>query len=103
VAPEVRIEAPGYRVESFRVPVEVPVMKVTMKPAKLKRGKNSVTITAIDSITGKPVEARVMAGEIVAGKTNAPFQLEISGKRPEIWITNLYDRYSDVVVAPAEK
>ena len=102
VAPEVRIEAPGYRSETFRLPVEVPVMKTEMKPAKLKRGKNSVTITAVDSITGKPVEARVMGGEHVLGKTNEPFTIEIKGKRPEIWITNLYDRYSDVVVAPAQ-
>ena len=102
VAPEVRIEAPGYRSESFRLPVEVPVMKLEMKPAKLKRGKNTVTITAVDSITGKPVEARVMGGELVLGKTNAPFDIEIKGKRPEIWVTNLYDRYSDVVVLPGE-
>jgi hypothetical protein len=103
VAPEVRIEAPGYRVESFRLPLAVSAMKAEMKPARLKRGKNTVTVTAVDSVTGKPVEARVMGGEYVLGKTNEPFELEITGKRPEIWITNLYDRYSDVVVAPAEK
>lgn len=102
VAPEVRIEAPGYRTETFRLPVEVPVMKVEMKPAKLRRGKNSVTITAVDAVTGKLVEARVMGGERVLGKTNEPFVLEISGRQPEIWVTNLYDRYSDVVVAPAQ-
>jgi hypothetical protein len=78
-------------------------MKVEMKPAKLRRGKNIVTITAVDSVTGKPVEARVMGGERVLGKTNQPFEIEITGKRPEIWVTNLYDRYSDVVVAPADK
>jgi hypothetical protein len=82
--------------------VQVPVMKAEMKPAKLRRGKNRVTITAVDSVTGKPVEARVMGGERVLGKTNEPFELEITGKQPEIWITNLYDRYSDVVVAPAK-
>jgi hypothetical protein len=103
VPPQVRIEAPGYRTESFRLPVEVPVMKVEMKPAKLKRGKNKVTITALDSITGKPVEARVMGGEYVLGKTNQPLVIEVKGKRPEIWVTNLYDRYSDVVVVAADK
>ena len=103
VAPEVRIEAPGYKSVTFRLPMEVPVMKVEMKPAKLKRGKNSVTITAVDAATGKPVEARVMGGQHVLGKTNVPFELELTGKRPEIWVTNLYDRYSDVVVVAAEK
>lgn len=107
VAPLVRIEAPGYRTETFRMPVDVPKMIVEMNPppAKLKRGRNSVTVTALDSVTGKPVEARVMGGEIPLGKTNVPFELEWKKgeKRPEIWVTNLFDRYSDVVVAPAEK
>jgi hypothetical protein len=103
VAPEVRVEAPGYEAVAFRLPIDVPVMKVQMTPAKLKRGRNTVTITAVDAATGKPVEARVMGGQHVLGKTNAPFELEVKGKRPEIWVTNLYDRYSDVVVVPAEK
>jgi hypothetical protein len=107
VPPVVRIEAPGYRTESFSMPVAVPKMIVEMNPPlrKLRRGKNRVTITARDATTGAPVEARVMGGEHVLGKTNVPFELEWrkGQKRPEIWITNLYDRYSDVVVAPAEK
>jgi hypothetical protein len=103
VAPEVRIEAAGYKTAAFRLPLDVGAMKVSMTPAKLKRGRNTVTITAVDSSTGKPVEARVMGGQLVLGKTNQPFELEVKGKRPEIWVTNLYDRYSDVVVIPAEK
>lgn len=106
VVPEVRIEAPGYRTESFVLPVELPRMKVEMNPPveKLRRGRNTVTITAVDVATGKPVEARVMGGELVLGKTNEPFELELKKgqKRPEIWVTNLFDRYSDVVVAPAQ-
>jgi hypothetical protein len=105
--PEVQIVAPGYEMQSFRLPIDVPMMKVEMTPAlaKLKRGKNTVTITAVDAATGQPIEARVMAGATVLGKTNVPFELEVvkGQKRPEIWVTNLYDRYSDVVVAPAEK
>lgn len=107
VPPEVRIEAPGYKTVSFPIPLDVANMTVKMDPdpSKLKRGKNTVTITAHDTATGEPVEARVMGGELVLGKTNVPFELEIvkGQKRPEIWVTNLYDRYSDVVVAPAEK
>ena len=106
VAPEVRIEAPGYKTQSFTLPVNVPKMNVAMNPplAKLKRGRNTVTITAVDAATGKPVEARVMGGHAVLGKTNEPFELEIKKgeKRPEIWVTNLFERYSDVVVAPAQ-
>lgn len=102
-APEVRIEAAGYRTVVFPLPVEVPVMKVEMKPAKLRRGRNTVTVTAVDAATGAPVEARVMGGQLVLGKTNEPFTLEVRGKQPEIWVTSLYDRYSDVVVAPAGK
>jgi hypothetical protein len=104
--PEVRIESPGYKTVSFRLPVDVPkmILKMDPDPSKLKRGKNIVTITATDATTGKPVEARVMGGDTVLGKTNAPFELELvkGQKRPEIWVTSLFDRYSDVVIAPAE-
>ena len=41
----------GQEKVAFRLPVDVPVMKVAMKPAKLKRGKNTVTITAVESGT----------------------------------------------------
>lgn len=104
--PRVRIEAKGYRTETFQLPMDVSTMIVKMEPdaSQLKRGRNTVTIVARDAATGAPVEARVMAGSTVLGKTNEPFELEIvkGQKRPEIWVTNLYDRYSDVVVVPAE-
>lgn len=107
VPPTVRIEAPGYRTETFVLPVEIPVMTVTMSPppAKLRRGANTVTITAVDAKTGAPIEARVMGGSRILGKANEPFTLTLApgAKRPEIWVTNLFDRYSDVVVAPAGK
>ena len=106
VPPTLRVEASGYRTEKLQLPMEVSVMKVKMTPpaSKLKRGRNTVTITAVDAATGEPVEARVMGGELVLGKTNVPFQLELKrgAKRPEIWVTSLYDRYNDVVVAPAK-
>lgn len=106
--PEVRIDAPGYKSVTLRLPVEIPTMIVKMSPppAELKPGKNTVTIVASDAATGEPVEARVMAGGYaVLGKTNEPFELEIirGKKRPEIWVTSLYDRYSDVVVVPGRK
>lgn len=104
-APQIRIELPGYAPVSLALPVAVPTMTVEMVPAKLKRGRNTITIQAKDSATGAPVEARVMGGETVLGKTNVPFELEWTKgqKRPEIWVTSLYDRYSDVVVMAAEK
>lgn len=101
-APMVTVQADGYKVVKFRMPADVPKMTLTMSPAKLKPGKNTVTITATDSETGKPVEARVMYGERVAGETNKPFELEVKkGKRPDLWVTSLFDRYSDVVISPA--
>ncbi|MCI0479423.1 hypothetical protein L0Y59_02660 [Candidatus Uhrbacteria bacterium] len=107
VPPEVSIEAEGYKPVSFRLAMDVPQMTVRMDPdpSNLKRGRNTVTITASDAVTGEPVEARVMGGSAVLGKTNVPFELEIvkGQKRPEIWVTSLYDRYSDVVVAPPEQ
>lgn len=106
VVPTATLEAKGYKPYTLTMPMAVSKMIVEMSPAahQLKRGKNSVTITARDSETGKPVEARVMAGEYVLGDTNKPLELEIARgkKRPEIWVTSLYDRYSDVIVAPAQ-
>lgn len=105
-SPQVRVEAPGYRAVTLDLSMTIPTMTITMDPdpSKLKRGKNKVTITARDTATGAPIEARVMGGQSVLGKTNEPFDLEIvkGQKRPEIWVTSLFDRYSDVVVAKAE-
>jgi hypothetical protein len=79
---------------------------MTPEPSKLGRGKNTVTVAATDASTGKPIEARVMMGtHTILGKTNVPFELELAKgqKREEIWVTSLFDRYSDVVVAKGEK
>ena len=106
VLPTVTVRAKGYETVTFPMPLEVPKMVVEMNPPaeRLIRGRNTVTITARDAATGEPVEARVMGGDRVLGETNKPFVLDLSsGKRPEIWVTSLFDRYSDVVVAPAEK
>jgi hypothetical protein len=107
VAPQVRIEAAGYKTVTFQLPMTIPTMNVTMHPdpSQLQPGTNRVTISATDAITGEPIEARVMGGSAILGKTNIPFDLTIAKdqKLPEIWVTNLYDRYSDVVVAPASK
>jgi len=108
VPPLVRIEAPGYKTVTLRLPVEVPrmIVEATPPPAKWKPGKNTITILARDASTGEPVDARVMSGGYtILGNTNQPFELELvrGQKRPEIWVTSLYDRYSDAVVAPAGK
>jgi len=104
VPPMVTVTASGYPETQFRLAAEVPKMNVSMKPAadQLRRGKNVVTVEARDAVTGKPVEARVMFGDDVVGDTNKPFTLEVKrGKRPEIWVTSLFNAYSDVVVARA--
>ncbi|HEX8153649.1 MAG TPA: hypothetical protein VF698_11010 [Thermoanaerobaculia bacterium] len=105
VAPTVTVSFDSYPEVKFPLPVETPKMTLAMTPAKLKRGRNTVTITAKDVATGQPVEARVMLGERVLGETNKPFALELKKgeKRPEIWVTSLFDLYSDAVVLPAEK
>ena len=101
IAPQLRVEADGYPAVSIPMPMAISQMVVTMTPArsKLKRGRNSVIVKAVDAATGKPVEARVMIGQEVAGQTNEPIELIIPrGKQPEIWVTSMFDRYSDVVV-----
>jgi hypothetical protein len=103
VAPTVTLNAEGYKTVTFPMPIEVPKMIVEMTPSpdQLKPGKNVITVSARDAATGKPVEARVMAEDMAVGETNKPFELELTrrDKRPEIWVTSLFDHYSDVVVA----
>jgi hypothetical protein len=103
VAPTVTLTAAGYETLTFPMPIEVPKMIVEMTPSpdQLKPGKNVITVTARDAATGKPVEARVMAEDMVAGETNKPFELELTrrDRRPEIWVTSLFDMYNDAVVA----
>jgi hypothetical protein len=107
VAPSLTFEADGYAPITIPVDIAIGTMIVDMIPApeQLKPGKNLVTVAARDASTGKPVEARVMYGEWILGETNKPLELEVKPgtKRLEIWVTSLFDKYSDVVVVPAEK
>lgn len=105
VLPTVTLKATGYKPLTFKLNMDVPRMKVEMTPSTLQVGKNTVTVTARDVATGAPVEARVMAGKMVAGRTNEPFELELTeqDQLPEIWVTSLYDRYSDAVVSKGAK
>jgi len=106
VAPTVIVNAPGYHTATMTMPVDVPKVNVEMQPpvAELHRGPNAVTIVAKDAATGQPVEMRVMAGTQILGNTNKPLVLELAKgqKRPEIWVTSLFNRYGDVVVAKAD-
>ncbi len=107
VPPLVTITAPGFPVTTFRLPAVVPQVIVEMKPAPsaLHAGANSATVLAHDSLTGKPVDGRIMLGSGEAGFTNQPITIELDAKakRPEIWLKPYLNRYSDVVIAPAER
>jgi hypothetical protein len=106
IAPTVTFTAEGYEPVTVPITMNIPTLIVEMTPsaAELKRGTNTITVTTRDAATGKPVEMRVMAGDRVLGNANKPLQLEWERgeKRPEIWVTSLWSRYSDVVVAPRE-
>jgi hypothetical protein len=107
VAPTVTVTADGFTPVTFSMPASPRKAVVSMTPpaAKLKRGRNTITVTATDAATGKPIELRVMAGQKILGDSNKPLALEWKSgqKRPEIWTTSLFDKYSDIVVAPAGK
>ena len=100
VAPTVTVKPDSYPPVTFVMPSPAPKMLVEMKPAKLHAGVNKVTVTARDAESGKPVEARVMVGENAAGEANEPIEITVpkGGKLPEVWVTSLFDVYSDVVV-----
>jgi hypothetical protein len=103
VPPTMTVTAPNYPTSTFQLAAEVPRMIVTMKPNALHGGKNVITIEARDLTTGKPVEARVMSGDDVIGETNVPITLNLNrkGQHQEIWVTSLFDKYNDMVVAKA--
>jgi hypothetical protein len=107
VLPTLTLKATNYKPLSFKLNMDLPRMTVTMSPSsdQLKVGMNTITVTAKDVATGAPVEARVMAGNMVLGRTNTPLELELTDRDqlPEIWVTSLYDRYSDAVVMKGAK
>jgi hypothetical protein len=108
VAPTVTIDAEGYPQVVLRMPIEAPRVVVSMQPdaATLRTGKTyRVTVTAKDSVTGEIVYGRVMAGDMVVGTANQPFELDLRKKkqRPEIWVAEPSNDASDYVVAPAGK
>jgi len=99
VPPVIKVTSPYYPEVTFPMPIAASKMIVSMTPAKLHAGKNTITVNARDAETGKPVEARVMANEATIGDTNQVIELDIpKGRMPQIWLTSLFDMYSDVVV-----
>jgi hypothetical protein len=106
IGPTVTVAAEGYPAVTFRMPVEVPRLIVSVEPpaASLRAGKNhQVTISVRDAISGEPVNGRVMAGKLIVGRTNHPFELDLRNrKRPEIWIAQASNGASDVVVSAAK-
>lgn len=106
VAPKVFVQAPGYQIATIVMPIPITKAVVEMQPpvSELKPGPNTVTVTAKDSETGKPIEMRVMGGERILGNANKPFVLDLKPgtKRPEIWVTSMFHRYDDVVVAKGQ-
>lgn len=106
VPPMVTVKADGYPEVKFLMPVDIPKMQIEAQPPlqALKRGKkNLVTFKAVDSKSGKPIEARIMIGDVIVGDTNKPVLVQWKGKRPEIWATSLFNIYNDVVLLPAER
>lgn len=104
IAPLVTVAPEGYPPVTFRMPAEVPKMIVSMSPETLKTGRNTVTVTARDAATGAPVELRVLYGDEIVGESNKPFTLELKKgvKRHDLWASSMFDRYSDVVLAPGK-
>jgi hypothetical protein len=105
--PVVTLRAPGYPESNYELDMEMRQVEVSMTPkaSELQPGDNTITVTARDTMSGKPVEMRVNFGDIPGGETNKPFVWKkVRGqKTPQIWVTSLFNRYNDVEVAPAEK
>lgn len=102
VAPTVTMTFERYPEMSFPLPATPPKMTAEMRPATLKPGRNTVTVVTKDAATGQPVEARVMYGDLTIGDSNTPVTIEVKkgAKHRDVWVTSLFDAYSDVVVVP---
>lgn len=100
VAPTLTLRPDLYPPVTIPLPAPPPKMIVEMTPAKLRAGVNKVVVKARDAETGEPVEARVMLGRDAVGETNQPIEITLKrgAKIPEVWVTSLFDAYSDVVV-----
>ena len=102
LAPTITVTAQGYPPVSFRMPVVIPTVTVTVEPKleSLRTGKSQdVTVKVVDAQTGELVEGRVIANNKVLGPTNEPFKLDVrKGKRPDIWVIELSNGASDVLV-----
>jgi hypothetical protein len=107
VPPTVTVKFDYYPSMQYRLPIVVSRLKLFVQtdPNFKKPGKHTLTVTALDADTEKPVEAQVMLGERTIGQTNTPLTIERGAKEkfPELWVTSEFDLYSDTVVAPAEK
>jgi hypothetical protein len=93
VPPTVTVTAPYYPTSSFPLKAEVPKAIVELK----REGRNKIIVEAKDATTGKPVEMRVMMGDDAIGDTNKPIELK-RGQKGQIWVTSLFNMYSDQVV-----
>ncbi len=96
-----------YPAVTFRMAIDIPKLRVAVEkdPKFNLPGKHSLTVKTLDEASGSQAELLVMVGTRAIGATNQPLSVERAKgeKLPEIWVTSLYDRYSDVVVVPAEK
>lgn len=100
VGPMVTVKADGYPTVSFRMNVAPPTVSVSTDPAlsSLKRGrKNTLTVYARDA-AGHAVDGRVMLGKTEVGRTNTPITVTLPKKGAELWVADLSNDASDVVV-----
>lgn len=109
VVPNVTIAAPGYPAVTLTMPYVPSKMILSLSPdaSKFRAGVNKVKFQATDSVTGKPIDARLMVGDLMLVDSNpkAPVEFELPSdrKNQEIWVKPLNRNYSDVVLVPAKK
>lgn len=106
VPPKVTITWEYYPTMTYRLPMIIPTMTAQLETDKnFKRpGKHTIKVVAKDA-NGSAADVQVMLGDRAIGPANTPIEVERdkNEKFPDIWVTSLFDRYSDVVVAKAEK
>lgn len=91
------VRATGYPNKTFGIPLFVPAMQVSVSPSPIPTGVPvQVTVRAVDSRTGLPVNGRVKLAGVDTAATNTPFMFTFGLTPPAGVVSAPF--YSDVAI-----
>jgi hypothetical protein len=92
------VRAPGYPNKTFGIPLFTPTMQVSVSPSPISTGLPvQVTVRAVDTRTGLPVNGRVKINGVDTAATNTPFTFTFGLTPPSGVVSAQF--YPDVAIA----